>query len=149
LPDELTNAIELYDLKSYNGRSSLQDNILFGRVAYGVAEGAKQVHEEILSVLMELGLRSAVLSVGLEFNVGIGGRGLMAVQRQKLSLARALLKRPDLLIINKGFAALIAGQQKQMIEKVLSSVKNTQDKTQSGVFWCWRIRLMRPSLTTY
>ena len=135
LPDELTNAIELYDLESYNGRSSLQDNILFGRVAYGVAEGAKQVHEEILSVLMELGLRSAVLSVGLEFNVGIGGRELMAVQRQKLSLARALLKRPDLLIINKGFAALIAGQQKQMIEKVLSSVKNTQDKTQSGVFW--------------
>ena len=88
LPDELTNAIELYDLESYNGRSSLQDNILFGRVAYGVAEGAKQVHEEILSVLMELGLRSAVLSVGLEFDVGIGGRGLMAVQRQKLSRSR-------------------------------------------------------------
>ncbi len=135
LPENLTSAIELYNPESYNARATLQDNILFGRIAYGVAEGAKQVHEEILSVLNELGLRSAVLSVGLNFNVGVGGRQLMAVQRQKLSLARALIKRPDLLIINKGFAALIASQQRQMVEQVLNSIKNTQGETQSGVFW--------------
>ncbi|MFQ5625543.1 MAG: ATP-binding cassette domain-containing protein, partial [Methyloligellaceae bacterium] len=135
LPKALINAIELYDPKSYNAGSTLQDNILFGRVAYGIAEGAKRVHDEILSVLDELGLRPAVFSVGLDFNVGIGGRQLAAVQRQKLSLARALIKRPDLLIINKGFVALSANQQTQMVDQVLKSVKNSGGEAQTGVFW--------------
>ena len=85
--------------------------------------------------MKELGLRPAVINVGLGFNVGIGGKQLMAVQRQKLSLARALIKRPDLLIINKGFAALDANQQTQMVERVLNGVKNSRGEAQSGVFW--------------
>lgn len=135
LPEGLAGAIELYNPESYNARSTLQDNILFGRISYGVAEGAKLVHDAILSVLKELGLRPAVINVGLGFNVGIGGKQLMAVQRQKLSLARALIKRPDLLIINKGFAALDANQQTQMVERVLNGVKNSRGEAQSGVFW--------------
>jgi len=135
LPEALASAIELYNPESYNARSSLQDNILFGRISYGVAEGAKLVHDEILSVLQELGLRPAVISVGLDFNVGIGGKQLMSVQRQKLSLARALIKRPDLLIINKGFAALDTSQQTQMVERVLKGIRNSSGEAQTGVFW--------------
>ena len=37
-----------------------------------------------------------VLDVGLDFNVGVGGRRLTGAQRQKLDVARALLKRAGL-----------------------------------------------------
>jgi len=135
LPDALKGAIELYDPDRYNARATLQDNILFGRISYGIAEGTRRVHDEILSILNELGLKPTVFKVGLDFNVGIGGKLLSAAQRQKLSLARGLLKRPDLLIVNKGFAALDANQQAQMVERVLNSVKDIKGKAQTGVFW--------------
>src|SRR3546814_17718942 len=63
--------------------------------------GAEQVIGDALAeVLDDLRLRETVIEVGLDFNVGIGGSRLNAVQRQKLALARALLKRPDLLVAN-------------------------------------------------
>jgi ABC-type taurine transport system ATPase subunit len=49
-----------------------------------------------------------VLEVGLDFEVGVGGARLSQAQRQKLGLARALVKRPDMLVVNDATAALRA-----------------------------------------
>src|SRR5690606_23499217 len=38
LPDDLRPAIEFYEQDVYNAAASLQDNILLGRIAYGVAD---------------------------------------------------------------------------------------------------------------
>ena len=46
-------------------------------------------------LLDELDLSTDVLDIGLDYNVGVGGKRLTAGQRQKIHLARALLKRPD------------------------------------------------------
>jgi putative ABC transport system ATP-binding protein len=135
LPEELNDAIALYDPAHYNTKSTLQDNVLFGRISYGIAEGAQQVHDEILAVLKELGLRSAVFKVGLDFNVGIGGKQLMSLQRQKLSLARALIKRPDLLIVNKGFAELNQAKQAQNVERVLNALGEDTAGAKTGIVW--------------
>lgn len=135
LPEEFKAEIAFYDPGSFNALSSLADNILFGRIAYGVADGERRINDLMQSVLAELGLRPAVFSAGLEYNVGIGGKRLSIIQRQKLSLARALIKRPDLLIINKSFAGLESQQQTRLTERVLEFARTQKDRPRIGLFW--------------
>ena len=57
-------------------------------------------------VVDEVGIRDAVMEAGLAFQVGIGGSRLTQTQRQKLAFARALLKRPALLVVNMATAGV-------------------------------------------
>src|SRR6185503_8432074 len=106
LPEDMRDQIEFFDPERYNAAASLQDNILAGKVAYGEADAAVRVPEVLAEVLEALGLRSAVVDVGLDYQVGTGGSRLSLAQRQRSAIARALLKRPDLLILNEATTAL-------------------------------------------
>jgi putative ABC transport system ATP-binding protein len=121
LPQSQHNAIEFFDPRAYNAATTLQDNILFGKLAYGQAHAAARVGKLIVEVLDELKLRRTALEVGLEYSVGIGGARLSQVQRQKMALARALLKRPDLLILNEATAAFDAATQTRVIDSIFKA----------------------------
>jgi putative ABC transport system ATP-binding protein len=123
LPDELRGSIEFFDIERYNATASLQENILFGKVAYGQAQGAARVNALIQEVLASLNLRDAVMAVGLEYNTGSAGARLSSTQRQKLAIARAVLKRPDVLVMNEALAALDSASQSQVIENLLKEFK--------------------------
>lgn len=133
MPKRLQSVIEFYDPESYNCASSVQDNILMGRIAYGVAEGKKTILGLLREVLDEHALYDEIFTVGLEFNVGVGGKRLTSAQRQKLGLARALLKRPDFLIVNRSLAALDRPSQEAIVAQVIESGGENGDI--GGVFW--------------
>jgi putative ABC transport system ATP-binding protein len=106
LPERAKGQIAFFDIGTYNAAATLQDNLLFGKIAYGEAEAASRIPALIADVVKGLELRHIVVAVGLEFNVGTGGGRLSMAQRQKAALARALLKRPDLLVLNEAASAL-------------------------------------------
>ncbi len=136
LAEEAPEAVEFYRADAYNAAASLQDNILFGRLAFGKA-GAEQIIGDTLSELLDdLGLRETVIEVGLDYNVGVAGLRLSAVQRQKLALARALLKRPDVLVINEAASVLDGAGQARLVERILDLREG------KGVIWA----LQRPEL---
>jgi putative ABC transport system ATP-binding protein len=118
LPESAKHAIEFFDPAAYNAATTLQDNILFGKLAYGQARAAARVGKLIVEILDELKLRRTALEVGLGFSVGVGGGRLSQVQRQKLAIGRALLKRPDLLILNEATAAFDSGTQARVMENL-------------------------------
>ncbi|NWH08192.1 MAG: ATP-binding cassette domain-containing protein [Alphaproteobacteria bacterium] len=129
LKENAPGAIAFYDPAQFNAAASLQDNILFGRVAYGVADAQKRVGHLLSDVLDELGLKDAVLRAGLRFDAGAAGRRLLPGQRQKIALLRALLKNPDLLVVNQGLAVLDAGAQSEILTRVLAM------RSGQGVIW--------------
>ena len=129
LPDDLKGSVEFFDPERYNAAASLQDNILFGRVVYGQAQGAERIGALIAETLDARGLRASVMEVGLDFQVGVGGSRLSSVQRQKLAVARSILRRPDLLIVNEATAVLDPTSQKRLIDKVLEL------RDGKGVIW--------------
>ncbi len=123
LPPALKGAVEFFDFERYNAAATLQDNVLFGKLAYGQPQGAQRVGALIQEVLEQLGLRNAVMEAGLGFNIGSAGGRLSGGQRQKLAIARAVLKRPDLLVLNDALAALDSAAQVRVLERLRAEFK--------------------------
>ena len=87
-----------------------------------------EIGQIIRDVVENLDLRKAVIEVGLDYQVGIAGARLSAAQRQKLAIARCILKRPEILIVNQATAALDSVSQ-STIEKNLTTCENV------GLIW--------------
>jgi len=121
LPEALKSAVDLYQVDAYNGAASIQDNLLFGRIAFGQAQAEERVGEVMTELLAELGLHEAVFDAGLDFNVGPGGKRLTGSERQLLGLARAILKRPDILVVDAALAVLDTPTQEKILQNVLKS----------------------------
>jgi putative ABC transport system ATP-binding protein len=119
LPNNLEDSIETYDPERYNSAASLLDNALFGRISHRHADGADKIRAIVRDVFEELDLSGEVIDAGLDFNVGAGGRRLTVAQRQKLNLARALLKRADFMIFNKALSAVDIRTQEKVVQAVL------------------------------
>jgi putative ABC transport system ATP-binding protein len=116
LPAELRGSIEFFAQDRYNAAATIQDNLLFGKLAFGEADAEKRLIEVVAQVIDALDLRRTVIEAGLAFSVGPGGSRLSLAQRQKVAIARALLKRPDVLILNEATSALDGPAQVKLIQ---------------------------------
>ena len=121
--------IEFFDPEHYNAAASVQDNILFGKIAYGEADAPVRIPVVLAEVIDALSVRQAVIDVGLDYHVGTGGSRLSLAQRQKAAIARAVLKRPDLLILNEATSALDGQAQ----SKVSNGLK--EEFSDRGIIW--------------
>jgi putative ABC transport system ATP-binding protein len=121
--------VEFYDSDRYSPNGSIQDNILFGRLAYGRARSAQLIGELIKEVVDKLGLVQPLMEVGLNFEVGIAGSRLSATQRQKVAIARCVLKRPDLLIVDGATAALDNATQMKIMQNLFEESRGR------GLIW--------------
>lgn len=129
LPEELKGAVEFFDADAYNKASTLLDNVLFGKVAFGQAQAQQKLARFVRATLDEISLSDDVMLFGLDFQVGVAGARLSAAQRQKLGVARAVLKRPDLLILAEAGNALDGASQAKVVGNLLKGFKGR------GVVW--------------
>ena len=144
LPEALQSRIAFYDPKEFNRASNLLNNVLFGRITYERGDSADRILSIVRTVLDEQGLGDEVFQIGLNFNVGSAGKRLTVAQRQKLHLARALLKRPDFMIFNRPLSALDLKAQERTIERILASFE--ANGYQAGDFVGRGTRKSRPFL---
>jgi len=129
IPEDLRRNVEFFDPNQYNSASTLQDNILFGKLAYGQAQAGQRVGELVAEVVRSLGLREAVVEVGLSYQVGVAGARLSAAQRQKIGIARCLLRRPDALIVNEATALLDSATQTRIFDNLMA------EQAGRGLIW--------------
>ncbi|MBO0663700.1 ABC transporter ATP-binding protein/permease [Jiella sp. MQZ9-1] len=121
LEADLRGAVSLHDPAGINRAASLQDNILFGRIITRYAEAAGRINTVLAETLREAGLFDVVFDLGLDFDIGSGAKRLSAGQQQKLTLARAILKRPDVLVLNRPLSALDGETQRRITAAVLNA----------------------------
>ncbi|MEP3247972.1 MAG: ABC transporter transmembrane domain-containing protein [Sneathiella sp.] len=120
LPDHLKGSIAFFDESAYNAAVNIQDNILFGKVAFGFAQASEKVGAVLASVVEEMDMKRTIIKVGLNFPVGAGGSRLSENQRQKLCIARSVIKKPDMLIMSQATASFDNRTQQRLVENILS-----------------------------
>jgi len=120
LPKHLKGSIAFFDSNAYNAAANIQDNILFGKIAYGFAQASEKIGALLATVVEELELKRTIVKVGLSFKTGAGGTRLSENQRQKLCIARGIIKRPDVLILNQATASFDNRTQQRIAENILS-----------------------------
>ena len=122
--DELRDEIEFFEAGHYNRSSSIQDNILFGKIALDKANAIEEVNHLVTEIIDQENLRPMIINAGLNSQAGLAGSRLSQGQRQKLSIARALLRRPDHLILNEATSSLDSGSQTIVMSNLLSEMKD-------------------------
>ncbi|WP_026566021.1 ABC transporter ATP-binding protein [Bacillus sp. UNC41MFS5] len=107
-----------------------QDHVLFSRsVKENILFGRKDASDEELEEAIDLAAFRkdlALLPEGLSTLVGEKGVALSGGQKQRISIARALIKNPEILILDDSLSAVDAKTEKRIIDNI-RKVRN--DKT--------------------
>ncbi len=141
LPEDLRDVIEPYDPDQYAASTSLLDNILFGKVSHRYTDASRRITRIVADAMRKQGVYERVLAVGLDFNLGAGGKRLGPLQRQKLNLARALMRRSDYYVLNRPLPGLDHRLQQEIVDNVIAFLR--RDGANPAVLWV----LSNPSLS--
>lgn len=115
---------QLHDLIGYVP----QKGILFsGSVADNIRYGNENASDEDIKKVIEISQSNFVYDLpdGLNYHISQGGKNVSGGQKQRLSIARALVKNPDILIFDDSFSALDYKTDKIVREKLNEAYKNT------------------------
>ncbi|TRL34365.1 ABC transporter transmembrane domain-containing protein [Rhizobium straminoryzae] len=133
LPADLRDRVERYDPHRYMAAATLRENVLFGKPSHRVPDAVANIRRIAARIMDEMGMRDSLMGLGLEFDVGSGGRRLTVTQRHKLSLARALVRRSDYYIFNRALPGLDRRVQEEIVRDVIDFLRE-QDNNPS-VIW--------------
>lgn len=97
---------------------SLRDNVRFGR-DYPDADVTKVLEE------VQLGSKLASLEQGLDFLIGERGQLLSGGERQRLAIARAMLGRPKVLILDEASSALDQHTEASIFSNLRKTARDT------------------------
>lgn len=124
----LVNGIDVQDLtldsvRAAMGFVSQEPFLFFGSIKQNVAYNREADEDQIMKALEMAGAAEFVkeFEEGLETMVGDRGTMLSGGQRARVSLARALLKNPSLLVLDEASSALDAETEKRIQENLIAS----------------------------
>ena len=130
-----------YDIRSYPAGERvkrigfiLQDPFLFSgtireNILYGNEEFSHLKNDDLLKIFQDSGLESLLLRFenGLETKVDVSGDGISLGQKQLIAFMRAVLRKPDLLILDEATANIDTMTEK-LLEDVLQKLPATTTK---------------------
>src|SRR5690554_5047298 len=124
-----------FDLDSVNQKtwrshigSVMQEGYIFNdSIANNIAIGADIIDKKRLQYAVDVAnIQSFIDSLPLGFNTKIGmeGMGMSTGQKQRLLIARAVYKNPEMLFFDEATSALDANNEKEIMEKLDTFFKN-------------------------
>ncbi len=111
--------VDFYDPDRVCAAAPLRDNLLFGRINQSVADAVETVTATGTALVQEMRLAPDITRVGLDHQVGPEGRFLSGSQRAVVSLVRALVRRPDLLVLDGALSPMGENRARTVLELLL------------------------------
>tara|TARA_B100001964_G_scaffold47062_1_gene52615 strand:- start:182 stop:2863 length:2682 start_codon:yes stop_codon:yes gene_type:complete len=123
------DSVKFLDAQAFNPGLNIESNVLFGAMPFGKPAVRETIRDAIDEAIAATGLREYVIELGLTADVGNAGGRLSSIQRQKLVIARALMKDPDLLVVDEALGPLDFNARSQIIKNVCEFMNGR------GVLW--------------
>ncbi|MGE8943485.1 ABC transporter transmembrane domain-containing protein [Leptospira interrogans] len=118
LPRDYADRIEFYDPDKIMTAAPIRDNILFGRIAFESSNAERKVWTVVRETLASLELEPIVYRLGLDTEVGPGGRLLHAPQRAAINLARCLVKHPEILVLDGALSTFGQSETRAIMKRL-------------------------------
>jgi ABC-type multidrug transport system fused ATPase/permease subunit len=96
---------------------------MFGEIVDDAPKARNRVDAEIIEAVEKIGARPMLERAGLHFDVGTGGAELTRAERQKVALARALIKGPQILVMNGATTDLDPASEEKVVRAIRSSLQ--------------------------
>jgi putative ABC transport system ATP-binding protein len=123
LPQEYAQRIEFYDPAKFMMAAPIRDNILFGRIAFEGSRAEQKVWQVVRKVIAERDLEPVIYRIGLDTEVGPGGRLLYEPQRVSINIARCLIKRPEILVIDGALSIYGPGESDAVLDRLRAAMR--------------------------
>ena len=117
-PEALSKKLGFILQEPFLFTGTVQDNILYGNEQY-----RHYSNEQLREVIKEAGLESllTIFENGLLTNVSSGGESISLGQKQLIAFMRAVLRNPDILILDEATANIDTGTE-QLLEEILNKL---------------------------
>lgn len=125
LPEEKQAGIAFFAEDTYNPKLNTRRNMLMGTINHTIPHAEERLNDIIFKVLEEMGLTEDMIHLATGAPVGVGGSRLSQADRQKVVLARSLIKKPDIVIFNEALSALDRKTQDRIRGKMFELLPET------------------------
>jgi len=103
---------------------TIRENILYGNTEYG-----EMSDEQLMQIFHDTGLESLLqrFESGLDTKVSVSGDGISLGQKQLIAFMRAVLRKPDLLILDEATANIDTVTEK-ILDEILQKLPESTTK---------------------
>ncbi len=105
LQKSLGGLFEPLDMARFTPGLTVLENALYGKISGDAGGKADDLRRLIADVLVEGGAQEQVIELIYDVPVALGGANLPALFAESLSLSRAAIKKPDILILDHALAS--------------------------------------------
>lgn len=125
LPEEQHAEIAFFDQEEFNSQLTNRSNLLVGTVNQTINNAEERLNEITVDALKELGLVDNMILYATGFNVGVSGSKLSHADKQKIAVARSIIKKPDILVNNDALSSMDRDAQARIRENVYKLLPDT------------------------